>query len=126
MELTQSRPRSPWRGAVKGGLIAVAVPILLGLVLSLSMGEESQEGIGWIFVVGILASPALFVLGAGGGLLAHLARGREAVAPSGGRPRRAVRGFWLLAGGLAGYAASELTSFQWPILGGILIGFALI
>lgn len=127
MELKQTgQSRSPWRSAVKGGLVTAAVPIVLGLVFSLFMNERDQEGIGWIYVAGILAGPVLFVLGTAGGLLAHAARGRDAVAPADAPPTRLRRSGWPLAGALAGYAASALTSFQWPIIGGLLIGIALI
>jgi hypothetical protein len=127
MELKQTvNARSPWRSAMKGGLVAAAVPMVLGLVFSLFMDEGAQEGIGWIYIAGILAFPVIFVLGTAGGLVAHVARGRDAAAPGNAQPTRLTRAGWPFAGGLAGYAASGLTAFQWPIIGGSLIGIALI
>jgi hypothetical protein len=78
----------------------------------------------------------MFALGAVGGLLAYAARGRPTQAPVDVRGMEAPsfdvwrmrlrHAGWLIGGGLAGYAASALTSFNWPIIGGYLIGFALI
>ncbi len=127
MELTRTNGSpSRWRWALKGGLIALAVPFILGMAFSLTMDEGAQEGIGWIFVAAILASPIIFGFGAAGGLFAHTARNWAAAAPVGAQTTRTTRAGWILCGGLAGYAASALTSVQWPIVGGLLIGVALI
>ena len=135
---------SGWRGAVKGGLIGgvitVAAPFILGWILSLGMDREAQQGIGMMELGALLAAPTLFVLGAllgaVGGALINAGRGRPVTTPADVRfldvvpvdvqTTRLLRVGWLLTGALAGFAASSVTTFQWPVIGGVLIGIALI
>ena len=112
--------------ALKGGVIAVVAPIVLGLFFMLIMSGEAQQGVGWMLIAGVLAAPVIFLLGAGGGVLAHAARSRPALASVGQQTTRWARVGWIVAGALAGMLASGLTNFQWPMIGGVLIGMALI
>ena len=119
-----------------GGAIAVAAPLVFTVYLSLTMNDEAQQGVGMMGFAALLAAPTLFLLGAVGGVLAGAMRGRPTTAPvvvpAGNgrllaiRTRRLRAAGWLLCGALAGHAASALTVFRWPIIGGELIGLALI
>jgi hypothetical protein len=144
MEPDRKGSWSGWRGAVKGGLvggvIAVAAPFILGWIMSLVMDREAQEGIGMMELGALLAAPTIFVLGAllgaVGGTLINAGRARRAatpvdikfldVAPVEVQKARFLRVGWVLTGAVAGFAASTLTTFQWPMMGGVLIGIALI
>jgi hypothetical protein len=113
--------------AAKGGVLAVVAPIALGLFFMLIVSGDAQQGVGWMLIAGFLAAPVIFLLGAGGGVVAYLARSRAAGAPVGQQTTtRWARVGWIVAGALAGMLASGLTTFQWPMTGGVLIGMALI
>jgi hypothetical protein len=117
-----------WRSAIKGGLIALLAPIPLGLIFAVVWGSDAGVGLTWMFLAAILAAPILFALGAVGGVAVHAVRGER---PGASRvlarqTSRVDRVAWQVAGGLAGFVASWTTLFQWPIIGGALIGMALI
>jgi hypothetical protein len=127
MELKQGgKPSSLWRSAVKGGLIATVTPFVLGFGFVSFVSNDAQVGITWMLVALVLASPIIFLLGAAGGLLAHVARGRNTSGPVDRPTTRWARAGWILAGAIVGVGGSELTLFQWPIIGGALIGMTLI
>lgn len=124
MKLTQRIP-SPWgRSAVVGGLLAAAAPFVLAMLLPSDPGHE--QGQGEIYFVAIVAAPFCFAFGALGGIASFFIRGRAIQTGPVTLAQRGRRWAWGVSGALAGYASTELTNREWPILGGVLISLALL
>jgi hypothetical protein len=111
---------SLWQSVLTGGLIAGLTPALIGVVFLLSVDHDMKEGAGWIVVAGMLGVPVFVAIGAAGGFLAHLARGRHPVAEADGRASRRARAGWVVAGALCGYTASTLTGRVLPPAGALI------